>query len=317
MVYCGWDDKAMRRKKKTGIGKGVKRTFTIIIGEESEYGHRLRKYMETHWKGPLRLCSFTCPKAWIASQEKADCYLLGKNFRNVLQEADWDLDSMASKTILLSDKEEEGCFCRYHPPAELLSMIENLKKNDLERTICSGKSGIVTAIYSPVFEENLKEIAAKQMHPGDLYLGMEDVGDFFSEQGNMGDLCYFIGLQKKEILSYVKEIATERDGIWYIDSPNLYFELLEIKEEEYQWFFQSLRDSGDYGDIYVGLGSGMLAKLNLNTFFDKFLLVDSMKNNRQHHSCDYLEQVLLSSNRMFHGIYERKYREEILYAALQ
>ena len=60
--------------------------FTMIIGEEGEYGCRLRKYLETHWTGSLRLHSFTRPDTLRASEEKADCYLLDEHFFHCMQE---------------------------------------------------------------------------------------------------------------------------------------------------------------------------------------------------------------------------------------
>ena len=87
---------------------------------------------------------------------------------------------------------------------------------------------MVTALYSPVFEPELAAIAASCMETGGLYLGMEDIGTAVPGRGNMGDLCYFIGLQSEDILSRVRETAREEDGIWYVDSPGLYFDLLEL-----------------------------------------------------------------------------------------
>ena len=60
--------------------------FTIVIGEQGEYGRRLRNYLETHWEGSLRLNSFTKPEALLTSEEKADCWLLDEDFFRILQE---------------------------------------------------------------------------------------------------------------------------------------------------------------------------------------------------------------------------------------
>lgn len=289
--------------------------FTMIIGEEGEYGCRLRKYLETHWTGSLRLHSFTRPETLRASEEKADCYLLDEHFFHCMQE---ELPPyIADRCILLTNEEREGSFCRYHPPEELIQMIEERQNGAAGDSRGGGINCTVTALYSPVFEPELDKIASAGMKQGDLYLGMEDVGSLTSGGGNMGDLCYFIGLKNREIADRVKETAREADGIWYVDSPDLSLDLLELTPEEYQWFFQCLKDSGEYGDIYVGLGSGIFTQISLNMLFDRFVLIDSRNNERQHACCGFLEQALQSESRRFQGVYERKYREDLLDAAVQ
>lgn len=289
--------------------------FTMIIGEEGEYGRRLRKYLETHWTGSLRLHSFTKPETLRASEEEADCYLLEEGFFHSMQEEGELPPDFPARCILISGEEREDCFCRYHPPDELIRMIE--KRRALLEAAGGRGGGMVTALYSPVFEPELERIAAAGMKPGDLYLGMEDVGDPRSENRNMGDLCYFIGLRSKDMAAMVKEAAREEDGIWRVDSPGLYLDLLELMPEEYQWFFQCLKESGEYGDIYVGLGNGIFSHLPLNILFDRLLIIDSRSHRRQHFACSCLERAMQSESRRFHGICERRYREEIVDAAAQ
>lgn len=290
--------------------------FTMIIGEEGEYGRRLRKYLETHWTGSLRLHSFTSPETLRASEDKADYYLLDDGFFQKMQEQGELPSDFSERYILLVDEEREGCFCRYHPPDELIRMIEE-RRLSLEDARGSRRGGTVTALYSPVFEPELAQIAASCMKPGDLYLGMEDVGDVPCGENSMGDLCYFIGLKSREMAQQVREMAKEQNGIWYVPSPNLYFDLLELEPEEYQWFFRCLKDCGQYGDIYVGLGSGIFSHLPLDMLFDRLFLIDSRNQERRHVSCDYLEQALQSDSHRFRGACERKYREDILDAAVQ
>lgn len=291
--------------------------FTIIIGEEGEYGHRLRNYLETHWEGSLRLHRFSTPEILLNSGEDADCWLLSERFFQRLQEERKLPPDFLEKCILLSDEEKEGCFCRYHPPAILIRRLKELYKAGSKAKYDFSSQGTVAAIYSPVFDPELTVIAASCMQPGDLYLGMEDVGVSVCKKGDMGDLCYYIALRSSEIIERVKEIAIENNGMWYVNSPDLYFDLLDLSSEEYQWFFQCLRECGDYRNIYVGLGSGILAVLSLNGLFDRFILVDSINHDRQHISCECLERALLSEECKFEGIYERIYREDILYGTVQ
>ncbi len=290
--------------------------FTMIIGEEGEYGRRLRKYLETHWTGSLRLHSFTSPETLRTSEDKADCYLLDEDFFQKIQEEEELPPDFRERCIVLADEQREGCFCRYHPADELIRMIE--ERRSLLEAACGGRTGgTVTALYSPVFEPELARIASSCMKTGDLYLGMEDVGDVFCGESNMGDLCYFIGLKSREMAEQVRETAEEKNGIWYVHSPSLYFDLLELEPEEYQWFFQCLKECGQYGDIYVGLGSGIFSHLPLEKLFDRLFLIDSRNQERRHISCDCIEQALQSESRRFRGVCERKYREDILDAAVQ
>ena len=291
--------------------------FTIVIGEQGEYGRRLRNYLETHWEGSLRLNSFTKPEALLTSEEKADCWLLDEDFFRILQEKQELWPDIRERCILLSDEEKEGSFCRYHPPAALVEMIKERQRTLSADGSGTGESCMVTALYSPVFEPELAAIAASCMETGGLYLGMEDIGTAVPGRGNMGDLCYFIGLQSEDILSRVRETAREEDGIWYVDSPGLYFDLLELTEGEYQWFFRSLKESGEYAEIYVGLGSGILGTLPLNALFDRFLLIDSDQHERQHTACDHLERALRSESRRFRGSFERRRQEEFLHGSIQ
>lgn len=291
--------------------------FTIIIGEEGEYGRRLGNYLETHWKGSLRLHSFSKPEILTASKEEADCWLLAENFFHTLQEDGKLPAHFMKKCILLSDEEKEGSFCRYYPPAVLMKMIEERLKAGSQGQNDFFLEGMVTAVYSPIFDPELTVIVTSYMQPGDLYLGMEDVGVAACEKGNMGDLCYYIAIQSGEIIERVKEIAIEKDGMWYVNSPDLYFDLLDLSPEEYQWFFQCLRECGDYRNIYVGLGSGILAVLPLSGLFDRFVLIDCANHDRQRITCDCLERALLAESHKFNGIYERICREEILYGTVQ
>lgn len=164
------------------------------------------------------------------------------------------------------------------------------------------------AVFSPVYEEELRRIAGCLMKPGDLYLGMEDVGDFQNDRGNMGDLCYYIGLKDPEVSVRAKEMAAEEDGMWFIDSPPVFYDLLELKEEEYRWFFDRLREEGEWGDIYVGTGSGVFSLLA--PLLDVLILVDCQSHQRRHMSCDYVEQAMCAKAGRFSGRCERRYREE-------
>lgn len=286
--------------------------FTIIIGEEGEYGRRLNKYLETHWRGALRLHSFTKPETLLAAEEPADCWILGEPFVQALQEAGRMTRDFRQRCIRLSGEEGGDAFCRYHSPAELLHRIEELQKNP-----AAASGGTVTGLYSPVFDPQLARLAASRMKPGDLYLGMEDLGGTQAGEKNMGDLCYYIGLRSEEITEHVRETAREEDGMWFVDSPQLYFDLLELSQEEYQWFFRRLKECRDYGDIYVGLGSGILSGLPLRGTFDHLVILDSRSHERRHLACGRIRQALESGAFRFDGSCESVYREDLLHEDIQ
>lgn len=266
--------------------------FTIIIGEAGQYGQRLQRYLETHWKEPLRLYRFTDLDMLARCDEKADCYLLDEDFAGKIPEEDMD-SVVPGRRILLSGKDGEGRFCRYHPPGELLEMIRSMEGSQDEPRAVVRKEQTITAVFSPGFDPDLAEAVSALMKPGDLYLGMEDVGVYRNAGGDMGDLCYYIGLRSREILTYVRETARQEGESFFVDSPDLYVDLLELTEEDYRWFFSCLRDSDIYGDVYVGLGSGAAPFFFRSDIFDRFLLLDPGGCGRRHLFCDHMERMLL------------------------
>lgn len=270
--------------------------FTIIIGEEGQYGQRLQRYLETHWTEPLRLYRFTDPDMLSRCDEKADCYLLDEDFAGRLPAEDAGA-VVPGRCILLSGKEGEGRFCRYHPPGELAEMIRSMEAARDEPRKAAGKKRMVTAVFSPGFDADLAGAAAELMEPGDLYLGMEDVGDYRNAGGNMGDLCYYIGLRSTEMPAHIREVARQEGGRFFVDSPDLYVDLLELTKEDYRWFFRGLRDSDTYGDVYVGLGSGVAPFFFDSDVFDRFLLLDPGGCGRRHLFCDHMEQMLQRGDR--------------------
>ncbi len=310
--------------------------FTILIGEEGEYGLRLSKYLERHWRGPVRIFRFTAPETFLSSGESADCYLLGEAFVKKLSEekasseraagessdsgSGWSGEKTAAfkeKLLLLSDTEGEGRFCRYHAPGELLALLEARKPVPLADQGLPQGGSLVTAVYAPLFDASLKQVVAALMEPGDLYLGMEDVGNYCSEYGHMGDLCYYLGIEDKDILFRMAEIAVEEDGHWCVDSPNVFFELLDLQKEQYEQFFYTLRETDRYNHIYIGLGTGVFAHLKWGLPADRFILLDSRENERQHKACAYMEQVLQSGESPWKDRCERVFREDIAYGTIR
>lgn len=302
--------------------------FTIIIGEVEqyeEYGRRLVRYLESHWKGPLRLYSFTQTQKLLQA-ERADCYLLGEKFVEQVNDCEevaefYLKEGIRDREIVISDGERKGCFCRFHAPAELISMIYERMPGLSPGEIYGGeipesRNCCVTGLFSPVFDAQLKILAADYMAAGDLYLGMEDMNVVPEPKGSMGDLCYFIHLKDEEILHHIREFAEESCGRYYVEAPEVYFHLLELDREEYQWFFDRLRQEKEYEEVFVGIGCGVLGQGEILQFFDKLILIDSRENPWQHTFCEHMEKAIQAGVLLFHGVMERRYREDILHESL-
>ena len=301
--------------------------FTIVIGEEEqyeEYGRRLVRYLESHWKGPLRIFRHTQPQSLLQT-EVADCYLLGEEYREAIL-GDEEVSGfyrhkeVQNREIVISNSEKKGCFCRYHAPAELISLIyDKIPEHSAEmgfRRDTMVPDCQITGIFSPVFHSGLKRIATSYMHSGDLYLGMDDMNDFHEPGGNMGDLCYFILLKDEEILHHIKEIAEEFQEMYFVEAPEVYFDLLELRDEEYQWFFDRLRREKEYPEVFVGIGCGVLGQGEMLQFFDRIILLDSREDRYQHAFCNHMEKAIQAGGILFHGVVERRYREDVLHESL-
>lgn len=321
MIYYVWDNKRASKRKGGQM-------FTIVIGEEEryeEYRRRLVRYLEARWKGPLRIYSFTQPQKLLQVGE-ADCYLFGEKFVEEIRNNDELSDfyrkmEIRNREIVISDNEQRGYFCRYHAPAELLHRIQEhmsvLCQEKLgEELESEGKPYRVTGIFSPVFDSHLKNIVVSYMNPGDLYLGMEDMNDLEDPGGSMGDLCYYIHLRDEELLLHIGEIAGEYQGRYYVESPEVYLDLLELDEEEYQWFFDRLRKEKGYPEIFVGMECGVFRQGEILKFFDRLVLVDSRENQYQHVFCSHLEKAIEAGVIFFDGVIERRYREDVLHESL-
>ena len=127
----------------------------------------------------------------------------------------------------------------------------------------------------------------------------------------MEDLCYYINLREKTILRKIKEMRRQQEEVYVIDAPPAYLSFLEIGKEDYQWFFQQLRQSGEYGEICLGVGSGVFAHLYPLGIADRLILLDTRKNKKQHAFCHCLEQALQKEETFRTGQFKRVYREDV------
>lgn len=293
---------------------------TIIIGEEGEYGRRLVRYLENHLSPSMHVYQFTTVEGVLNFKGKADIYLLEERLFYKLSEDEKNFfGEEKEKLILLTCKEGEEGFCKYHNPEELLNRITGILS---ERSYSSDQGEKrtnrtrLTMIYSPIYEEKLLKIARSFMKPGNLYLGAEDLG--YKEKrydlknnSDMGDLCYYIHLREENILSLLDGMVAHIDEIDILHSPDMYFYLRELTREDYLWFFDKVKKESKYKEIFWGAGNGFVADLDIIRYFDRTILIDSRKNLRQNLFCNRLEKVM-NVEELGQEAWKRVYREDVL-----
>lgn len=298
----------------------------IMIGEEGEYGRRLVRYLETHLSTAIRVYHFTTTESFLAFKERADIYLLDEAFFQRLSEEKQNVLLREKRLILLTAQEEEGTFCKYHNPRELLDRLRRFsdEMEDLarregrreEERVEGREEGReaartrLTMIYSPVYEEKLKEIARSFMKEGDVYIGAEDLGykeniSAYGQGSDMGDLCYYIHLREEHVMDRMRDMLVREEDIEVLHPPDMYFYLRELTKEDYIWFFDKVRKEGTYREVFWGAGMGFVSDLDILRCFDRIILLDSRENIRLNLFCDRLEKVL--NLRSFHqGAAEQK-----------
>ena len=281
----------------------------VIVGEKGEYGKRLVRYLENRTDPHIRIYHFTEP-ARMEGCEPGDLYVLDETFCRELSSGGCPGHRPdPSKILLLNDQGGEG-FSRFRSPALILERISSAKGAD--RDASPGLEPVqIRALYSPVFEEHLEEIAACTLDEGDLYIGLEDIGPVVGDHANMGDLCYYIRLREKEILDILEEIAERKEGVFILSSPDLFFYLRELGTDDYRWFFDRLRTGGRYRHITAGIGSGFLTGPEVFSLFDEIWLLDSAGSKRVHTLCRRLEWAAGEAEAGFRGRIRIVTKEEV------
>lgn len=287
----------------------------IAIGDEQEYCRRLSDYLMRHLPPYMRVYSFSSPKHLIDYKDRADIYLLGEEFYEILCEMD---SSFHKENILLLGKEKgENSFCRMDKPEKLVRYLEDRFSSIQKEQKNIGQEHHITAIYAPFSDISLKDWVWPMMQTGDLYLGFEDVGDTIGvqagisqdgkEEPGMTELCYYIRLHEEEILTELKGMIRSKEGRFYLDSPAWYFDMLGLEEEDYHWFFQQMKEKSDFMDLYVGLGHASIPSLEYFKQFDRLILLEKVQREKTHRFCDRLATVLAEEEYMGRDRIERRY----------
>ena len=252
-----------------------------MIGEEQEYARRLAVYLGRRLSADIHIHCFTDP-GLLSVEEKADLYLLGEDF---LEGLNGISPSFTGENLLVLGREEgSGDFCRLEGPAGLIPLIDAKLGYAVSVQDHPGEGSRLIAIYAPFSGLPLREWIRSELHPGDLYLGFQDMG---SDAGtyDMSRLCYYIHLREEKVLKEMEGMLMRDEAGFYIDSPPWFFDFLGLTEEDYRWFFHLLREDSPYGKIYIGLGNTAVPSLEYFQEFDQVILLDLPHQEQIHAFC--------------------------------
>ncbi len=273
----------------------------LVICAKKEYGKRLSSYLRRELSADYRISTFSDYHAFIHSlreEEAADLYILTYDFRNELLRQECDLPSAV---LYLSETRRDGEFCLWSDPRELLTMIrERFQGSTVEDAVTASS---IVGVYSPFSPYSLMDYIWSRIPPGGLYLGFED----FSVSSDFGDtdyinqeLYYYIHLRDSEIFYRLQSILPRRDGIYYLNSPALPFELRDLTESDFAWFIQGLRESEQFGKIYVSFGNTAATGVNFFKMFDQLIIMNWEENDTYR---NYISRILLmiKDSEIIHG----------------
>ena len=295
----------------------------LVIGGEEEYVRRLTAYLMNHLSAEVLIRSFTEPGLLAEGEEKADLYLLEEAFYKECSGIDPAFSG--DRILILGEEEGEGRFCRYERPGKLVSLIDQRLLSTRADRRETGVRGRLTAVYAPFSGISLREWIMPRMMPGDLYLGLQDMGpaglqqespadrrdrhpfsfsvreDRSVEKGaDMGDLCYYIHLREEPLFEKMDRMVRCEDGRFYLESPPWFFDFLGLTEEDFRWFYQRLKEKTSPGETYVGLGNCAVPSLEIFRLFDRLILLDLPGEEMIHGFCRRLARVLEEDGRVPH-----------------
>lgn len=258
---------------------------TIVIGNMGEYSIRLLRYLEQHMPSDVHIVCCT-DFSQLASRQEEEICLLG-------EAADMErADERYQKRILIEDKARAGSFCKFHSPSELLFMVEELFEEEKLSTPVGVRETMLTAVYMPSFEDRFREAALTFMEEGALCIGMENLGSASAADGDMGDLCYYVHLRSEDFVKKMMSMTVCEEDRYFIESPPVYFDLLDLSEEDFAWLFQTIRDENVANNVYVALGSGLVKNPEFFSLFDRIILMSSEENTRLQLFCSHFVQLL-------------------------
>ncbi len=116
-----------------------------------------------------------------------------------------------------------------------------------------------------------------------LYIGMEMVSSFKGEEnirGNLSDILYWVRERKEECLSALSLMTEKRGRLDCIFSPDHYGDLVDVTEEDMEFFIRELYRSSPYEIIIFDIGGWNHAMFYLLEKMDEIYMPDFL--NRTH-----------------------------------
>lgn len=261
--------------------------YHIAVCDESEYGKRLMKYLESHIGPSYRIHCFSERESFLSWKEEADLYIMEEGF---LERTDLFKDK---RLITLSNDIKEGGFCKFRAPRELIEIIEDSfrqtmtieipkvraeaeipAKEEVAPPVQKSFDAEIIGIFMPVHINSIDEILKKYKRERTLVISMEDLNYMDYGHPNASDLCYYIHIREEDIFQRITGIVFHYDEIDWIRSPDIFFDLGELKTEDFLWLFERIEVQEEYDSVIFCLGFSALREAGLLSCFKKLILID-------------------------------------------
>ena len=171
----------------------------IVIGEEREYTRRLTGYLLDHLPADIQLLSFTSPELLLQEEPTADLFLLGEDFYEELIRLEPEFRDR--EVILIRNRQVEEGYFKLDPPEKLVRQICDFSVTLDPPGRSPSDSCQLIALYAPFPAISLRKWIWREMETGDLYLGLQDMGeDEYAHPGlqDMEEKGYTSSSEKKE-----------------------------------------------------------------------------------------------------------------------
>lgn len=212
-----------------------------IYHKDHQYGKRLMEYLN-HQKDFPMTASFTSDEEMFFKQEQEgdfECLVLA-------EETDYHGDFPVCR--IGANESMGGMYCQsakeiaagiYHC-LNVSPQIEN------ER---------IFGVYSPISRLEISAFARNMAASnGWIYFGMQPYGHF--EEDETDDLLlFYIKEHKEDIVLYFMEHQKKFDGCVGFAGASCYLDYRELSMQDYEWFFEKLRETGICIIFDIGIAS--------------------------------------------------------------
>ena len=261
-----------------------------IYHKDHQYGKRLMEYLN-HQKDFPMTASFTSDEEMFFKQEQEgdfECLVLA-------EETDYHGDFPVCR--IGANESMGGMYCQsakeiaagiYHC-LNVSPQIEN------ER---------IYGVYSPIPRLEISEFARNMAASnGWIYFGMQPYGHFEEDETD-DHLLFYIKEHKEDIVLYFMEHQKKFDGCVGFAGASCYLDYRELSMQDYEWFFEKLRETG----IYIVFDIGIASPPDLKFFglFDRIFL----PLMRQDLGC--LEYKGFQKQMRKHGVWKLTNWEEVM-----